>query len=560
MRSLFIRYPLVIAIFLMMFSGDTTAQSVSLGEKMSEAARDFLGTLRPPQKDTRAGKEHALFEFDNTSRKSMNYLVPSVFRRRGLPLRYMNKNQQASALTLLKTSLGDKGVLLAEQVRVLEDFIASIKEVKSAEFIHDPQAFYFSIYGNPPSKVDEKLFVKTAEFENLKDVRLTLAQSLSSKKLKLEQLESEGDAKSEIEALQDEKQEIAKKIYECDASLNHLTSQTKQFLSKGAKLPNAWGWRYEGHHTSLHWTVTYSSADGEIVVNGAPQFFGAQPKSLRPDDPAKPDADWIRSVRKTYGDTVVGLADGKLFDFVEDFDPHKKTVDDDRVFPELKTRRLRFHEMTKNNLSVLEEERAAAIDFIQTLSEEELDKAHYATLFDIETNDVFDARRERRKEFFDNRGVSWQGLDKSKQDALLEILKLYVDLQPLEIRKRRNATIDSAKKFGDIVFFFMGEINHFQKVKEKKTLNLGAIYYRVRGFSNGSPLFEVNYHDSAYDSKAKRADDHPLSNDMRLRDHRHAVWRDLDRDWGQDLLRDHLKKHHSADLKRLIEGISGGEK
>jgi hypothetical protein len=37
-----------------------------------------------------------------------------------------------------------------------------------------------------------------------------------------------------------------------------------------------WGWRYEGHHTSLNWTVR----DGK-VVGSAPQFLGANPADVR---------------------------------------------------------------------------------------------------------------------------------------------------------------------------------------------------------------------------------------------------------------------------------------
>jgi len=38
----------------------------------------------------------------------------------------------------------------------------------------------------------------------------------------------------------------------------------------------AWGWRYEGHHLSLHWTVV----DGKLVAS-TPQFLGANPADVR---------------------------------------------------------------------------------------------------------------------------------------------------------------------------------------------------------------------------------------------------------------------------------------
>ena len=38
----------------------------------------------------------------------------------------------------------------------------------------------------------------------------------------------------------------------------------------------AWGWRYEGHHVSLQWTMR----DGRIIAD-TPQFFGANPAEVR---------------------------------------------------------------------------------------------------------------------------------------------------------------------------------------------------------------------------------------------------------------------------------------
>jgi hypothetical protein len=43
----------------------------------------------------------------------------------------------------------------------------------------------------------------------------------------------------------------------------------------------AWGWRYEGHHVSLNWTVV----DGRLVAS-TPQFLGANPADVR-DGPRK---------------------------------------------------------------------------------------------------------------------------------------------------------------------------------------------------------------------------------------------------------------------------------
>jgi hypothetical protein len=45
----------------------------------------------------------------------------------------------------------------------------------------------------------------------------------------------------------------------------------------------AWGWRYEGHHVSLHWTIV----DGE-VISTTPQFFGTSPAEVSIDVPGGP--------------------------------------------------------------------------------------------------------------------------------------------------------------------------------------------------------------------------------------------------------------------------------
>src|SRR3989442_5913009 len=42
-----------------------------------------------------------------------------------------------------------------------------------------------------------------------------------------------------------------------------------------------WGWRVEGHHVSLHFTLV----DGSLIA-GAPSFFGANPAEVR-DGPKK---------------------------------------------------------------------------------------------------------------------------------------------------------------------------------------------------------------------------------------------------------------------------------
>jgi hypothetical protein len=54
-------------------------------------------------------------------------------------------------------------------------------------------------------------------------------------------------------------------------------TQLYYFTVFGEPAPKgAWGWRYEGHHVSLNWTIV----DGKIVAS-TPQFFGANPADVR---------------------------------------------------------------------------------------------------------------------------------------------------------------------------------------------------------------------------------------------------------------------------------------
>ena len=47
-------------------------------------------------------------------------------------------------------------------------------------------------------------------------------------------------------------------------------------------MKGAWGWRYEGHHCSLQWTMI----DGKVIAS-TPQFFGSNPAEVRIESPMK---------------------------------------------------------------------------------------------------------------------------------------------------------------------------------------------------------------------------------------------------------------------------------
>jgi len=80
-----------------------------------------------------------------------------------------------------------------------------------------------------------------------------------------------GYSKAEtIRALEDILAEIEKNPTRRDKELYYFTI----FGEPGPK--STWGWRYEGHHLSHHWTVV----NGNALVT-TPQFFGANPAEVR---------------------------------------------------------------------------------------------------------------------------------------------------------------------------------------------------------------------------------------------------------------------------------------
>jgi Protein of unknown function (DUF3500) len=84
-------------------------------------------------------------------------------------------------------------------------------------------------------------------------------------------LSEKGYSKAEtIRALEDVLAEIEKNPTRRDKELYYFTI----FGEPGPK--SSWGWRYEGHHLSHHWTIV----NGHALV-AAPQFFGSNPAEVR---------------------------------------------------------------------------------------------------------------------------------------------------------------------------------------------------------------------------------------------------------------------------------------
>jgi hypothetical protein len=132
------------------------------------------------------------------------------------------------------------------------------------------------------------------------------------------------------------------------------------FGSPGTTAP--WGWRFEGHHVSLHLTI----ADGD-AVSPTPLFLGSNPAELRHGDraiirPCGDEEDLARDLLSSLDDgqkRVAMLSDVAPPDIVLMNLPHVPDVRDFEIVPELMILRPRADEMTQPQRDAVRFERAA---------------------------------------------------------------------------------------------------------------------------------------------------------------------------------------------------------
>ena len=109
---------------------------------MLKAAQAFLSALTPEQ------KAKAVFPFDHAERENWIF-VPRL--REGLPLKVMSEPQRELALTLLRSALGQRGVMRTESIRALENVLREI-EGSTGTMVRDSVLYYFTIFGTPGEK------------------------------------------------------------------------------------------------------------------------------------------------------------------------------------------------------------------------------------------------------------------------------------------------------------------------------------------------------------------------------------------------------------------------
>src|SRR6266542_3926289 len=234
-----------------------------------------------------------------------------------------------------------------------------------------------------------------------------------------------------------------------------------------------WGWRFEGHHVVLNFTLA-----GEIV-SSTPLFIGAQPAEV-PHGHAmvlRPCAEEEDAARE-----LLGALNGER---------RRQAVICEVAPPDF---------VIMNSPVVPDAALPGDIDAPPLLAN-----------IVAEAKAIPPQQREAlRFERARPRGLPTSAMDASQRKLLSELVSVYVERLPeplaaIERNRVERAAID------DVHFAWAGEDRPRR-----------PHYYRLQ-----SPSFLVEYDNT--------------QNDV---NHIHSVWRDPDRDFGGDLLRDHVREQH----------------
>lgn len=106
---------------------------------MLEAAKAFLGKLSPAQ------KAKATYALTDAERENWNF-VPIA--RQGLPFKEMSAEQHDLAAALLRTGLGQRGIVRAEAIMAMELVLKELENNQPAGR-RDPTNYFTTIFGEP---------------------------------------------------------------------------------------------------------------------------------------------------------------------------------------------------------------------------------------------------------------------------------------------------------------------------------------------------------------------------------------------------------------------------
>ncbi len=242
-----------------------------------------------------------------------------------------------------------------------------------------------------------------------------------------------------------------------------------------------WGWRFEGHHISLNFTI----ADGKIIAP-TPMFFGSNPA----DAPFSPTA----TLRPLAG--VEDLAR----ELVHSFD--EEALSNARISPAAPPDNVLY------NLPDVSELRAAVgRDFEGILQM----PAHSPDLEAWKNAHGLSDAHVRALHYSETPGgLSHSRMNSGQRELLLALISEYIHRMPDELAEIEWRAL-RARGLDGIHFAWAGGLEKRQ-----------GHYYRIQG-----PRFLCEYDNTQNDAN-----------------HIHSVWRDPANDFGRNLLANHYAHHH----------------
>ena len=205
------------------------------------------------------------------------------------------------------------------------------------------------------------------------------------------------------------------------------------------KSKDPWGWRFEGHHVSIHFSIW-----SDKIISVTPLFLGVNPAEVKDGD--------------------------------------------------------------SKGLRILKKREDLAFELVNSMSK---DQHHIATIYENTPKDII-TYNSSRVTVPVVEGISWDELKIGQQKLLKLLIAEYVNQVNPNLVKSKLEYLES-NTLNSVKFGWAGGIN------------LGeAYYYRIHG---GNLFIELdNYQSGA--------------------NHVHSVWRDVENDFAQDVLRKHLLSYH----------------
>ena len=257
--------------------------------------------------------------------------------------------------------------------------------------------------------------------------------------------------------------------------LDSFRDPRRYFLAMfGSPGDDRWGWRFEGHHVVLNFTL----AGGEIV-SPTPLFIGSQPADVShgPTTMLRPCGEEEDAARELLGSLD---GDRRRQAIISEVAPPDFVLMNSPVVPD----------------AALPGEIEAPPLLANIVAE--------AKAMSSEQRDALRFERQRP------RGLPASAMDANQRQLLSELIAVYVERLPeplagIEHERFERAGIEA------VHFAWAGD-----------TERRRPHYYRLQG-----PSFLVEYDNT--------------QNDV---NHLHSVWRDPDRDFGSDVLREHVRRDH----------------